>query len=220
MKERIIQCFHAGAKTYEQAADMQRFVAADLANRLPLASPKTVLEMGCGTGVFSQYLIEDYPSASFQLIDIAPAMVDACRQRFSSCPNVSVSCVDIEKINTKSKYDLIVSSMTLHWLQEQLYDMHYLCDLLKPGGKFIFSILGEGSFQEWRKVCQHLQLEDGILLFPSISSLRSHYPQWQFTHRSIPFYFKSAYLFLQSLKQLFYQAAVDMITPMCPSMRH
>src|SRR3990167_4349549 len=202
MKERIVQRFQAGAKTYEQSADIQRQVAANLSKHLPTISPKRILEIGCGTGIFSQYLVSLYPQARLNLLDISSAMVQICQQRFSSYPQIQVSCCDIELFQADEKFDLIVSNMTLHWLQDNLYKMDFLKNLLNQGGGLFFSILGENSFLEWKQICQDLQVEDGLLRFPSLASLRGYYPQWRFTEENIIYCYHSAYAFLHSFKQL------------------
>ena len=217
MKERIIQCFHASAKTYERAADMQRWVAARLASSFPLLMPRNVLEIGCGTGMLSQYLVAAYPHASFSFIDITPAMVKICRQRFSACPGVMVSCADVEALSRDSQFDLIVSNMTLHWLEERIYQLHFLSDLLKPGGELFFSVLGEESFGEWKQVCQDLKMANGILSFPSLGAMRNHYVQWQFTRELISQHYQSAYAFLRSFKQLGTQTPRTGYYPVTPA---
>ena len=58
----IAQSFGARAASYEEHADLQRTVAKRLARLLPpLAAPR-VLELGCGTGLFSRHLLARYPT--------------------------------------------------------------------------------------------------------------------------------------------------------------
>ena len=82
LKKQIIRHFNAGASTYDTTASVQARVAHGLTLRLPNVMPHTVLEIGCGTGLFSQYLPTYFPQASLWLTDIAPAMVAKCRQKF------------------------------------------------------------------------------------------------------------------------------------------
>ena len=48
----------------------------------PLDRPR-VLELGCGTGLFSRHLVERYPEGSFVLTDVAPAMIAQCRRNLA-----------------------------------------------------------------------------------------------------------------------------------------
>ena len=52
------------------------------------------------------------------LTDIAPAMVQISQQRFINKPKVKVICMDGERLTLPSQFDLITSSMTLHWFSE------------------------------------------------------------------------------------------------------
>ena len=71
----VTAAFDASAPSYEAHAGVQRDVAARLARLLPdLARPR-VLELGCGTGLFSRHLVARYPEGRFVLTDAAPAML-------------------------------------------------------------------------------------------------------------------------------------------------
>ena len=47
-----------------------------------LNSPR-VLELGCGTGLFSRHLLRRYPEGRFVLSDAAPAMIAECRRNLA-----------------------------------------------------------------------------------------------------------------------------------------
>ncbi|MGD0531801.1 MAG: methyltransferase domain-containing protein [Methyloceanibacter sp.] len=76
--------FGARATSYEQYADLQRAVAERLARLLPPLARPRVLELGCGTGLFSRHLVARYPGSSFVLSDLAPAMIEECRRNLES----------------------------------------------------------------------------------------------------------------------------------------
>ena len=61
--------FDARAGSYELHAGLQRAVADKLARFLPPLDAPRVLELGCGTGLFSRHLIDRYPDGSFVLTD-------------------------------------------------------------------------------------------------------------------------------------------------------
>ena len=75
----IAQSFGARAASYDEHADLQRAVAERLARLLPQLAAPRVLELGCGTGLFSRHLLARYPDGTFLFTDLAPSMVEQCR---------------------------------------------------------------------------------------------------------------------------------------------
>ena len=49
--------FSKYAHAYDKHAQLQKMMAEKLASFLPNAMPKKVLEIGCGTGMFTKYLL-------------------------------------------------------------------------------------------------------------------------------------------------------------------
>ena len=66
----IAASFGARAESYERHAGLQRAVADKLARLLPELNSPHVLELGCGTGLFSRHLIARYPEGRFVLTDV------------------------------------------------------------------------------------------------------------------------------------------------------
>src|SRR5437762_1931232 len=128
MKRKIIRYFNQGASTYDSAAEVQTYVAQQLVARLENISAKEILEIGCGTGLLSQQLISLFPDASFLLTDIAPVMVETCQNRFMNQPKIKIACLDGETIAVESKFDLITSSMTLHWFDDVTQGLEKIID--------------------------------------------------------------------------------------------
>ena len=40
-----------------------------------------ILEVGCGTGILTEFLIKKYPNASFEITDISGSMLEECKKR-------------------------------------------------------------------------------------------------------------------------------------------
>src|SRR5262245_42880822 len=91
----IAQSFGARASSYEENADLQRAVAERLARLLPPLEAPRVLELGCGTGLFSRHLLASYPAGTFLFTDLAPSMLEQCRLNVSGLgKRVSFEVVD------------------------------------------------------------------------------------------------------------------------------
>ncbi len=162
--------FGARAESYELNAGLQRAVADRLARLLPeLPSPR-VLELGCGTGLLSRHLIKRYPDGSFVLTDVAPAMIAQCRRNLapSGTQHISFEVMDAGEAGGHADLDLIVSSMTLHWLADPVASVERLRRFLAPGGMLLYATLGTDSFAEWRTVLASEGLPSGLADVPPL----------------------------------------------------
>lgn len=99
-----------------------------------------VLDLGAGTGLFSWLILQSYPNARFTLVDIADKMLAIAKKRFADSERqFSFITGDYRKVLPKSPSDLIISSLSMHHLnddeKQQLFKKIYTN--LKPGGAFI-----------------------------------------------------------------------------------
>jgi malonyl-CoA O-methyltransferase len=167
----IAQSFGASAGAYERHADLQRKVAERLALLLPALAAPNVLELGCGTGLLSRHLLARYPDGSFVLTDIAEAMLAECRTNLGPHARVSFALMDGSRPPRQGPFDLIATSMTLHWLTDPVASLQRYRELLAPGGVLLFAALGPESFAEWRRALEAEALPSGIILLPSLPGI-------------------------------------------------
>ncbi|QJD97221.1 class I SAM-dependent methyltransferase [Mucilaginibacter robiniae] len=104
-----------------------------------LPSLKTVLDIGAGTGLFTQFIYQKRPDLHFTLIDISGEMLAVAKERFAGANNVSFHELDFSKGTIEQKYDLIISSLAIHHLEDSLKEALYqnIYNDLNPGGIFI-----------------------------------------------------------------------------------
>ncbi len=171
----VAQSFGARAASYEQHADLQRGIAGRLARLLPpLAAPR-VLELGCGTGLFSRHLLARYPGGTFVLTDLAPSMVEQCRLNLAGAgeKRVSFEVMDAARPTTDGPFDLIAASMTLHWLADPEAALATLRKRLAPNGVLVFATIGGESFPEWRETLAAEGLPSGVVEVPDLPGIVS-----------------------------------------------
>jgi tRNA (cmo5U34)-methyltransferase len=78
-----------------------------------------VLDLGAGTGLFSQHILEKYPRAKFLLYDLADKMLGTARERFADHPDQFEFRVgDYRALNVAHAYDLVISSLSIHHLED------------------------------------------------------------------------------------------------------
>ena len=162
--------FGASAERYERHASLQRAIAGRLARLLPELERPHVLELGCGTGLFSRHLLQRYPGGRFVLTDVAPAMIAACQRNLAALgpANISYEVMDAGEAGGHADLDLIVSSMTLHWLADPIASLERLRRFLAPEGVLLYATLGPGSFAEWREALASEGLPSGLGEIPPL----------------------------------------------------
>jgi len=166
----IAASFGARAESYELHAGLQRAVADKLARFLPELERPRILELGCGTGLFSRHLLRRYPQGQFVLTDASPAMIAECRRNLAAFGAVPISyeVMDAGQAGGHAGLDLIVSSMTLHWLANPIASLERLRHLLAAGGQLLYATLGVESFAEWRATLAREGLPSGLIEIPGL----------------------------------------------------
>lgn len=134
-------------------------VAVDNIN-LSTSSPE-ILDLGAGTGLFSEFILQKYPNAKITLVDLSQKMLDIAQKRFSSNKNITIIQQDFTNFKGEKLYDAVISSLAIHHLEDKakagLYNTIF--SLLKPSGIFINAeqVAGESEYfsllydKEWRK---------------------------------------------------------------------
>jgi malonyl-CoA O-methyltransferase len=202
LKNKVQQRFNKSAITYNSAADLQKRIARTLATTMRELKPKNILEIGCGTGLLSRELLTLFPTAEILLTDIAPNMLNACQKDLNTIANIKTLCIDGEKINLNTQFDLISSSMTMHWFNDFKSSLANLIAHLAPNGVLQFALVGKNSLTEWQQICSAEKWQVGTPNFPSQQSLATMQPGLELNTRIEQITYPNSYLFLKSLQQL------------------
>lgn len=115
-------------------------------------SAPRILDLGAGTGLLAQKVLERYPEAEMFLVDVSEKMLDVARERFAGMPKVQFMLADYTTIDWDGDYDALISSLSIHHLddatKQTLYAKAY--KYLKPGGYFINAdqVLANNSYLE------------------------------------------------------------------------
>lgn len=178
-KRTIIEAFSAAARTYEDEAAVQVRTAerlAGLALAPTLATSPRVLEVGCGTGLLTRRLLAATEGGSFLVTDLSPAMVEQTRAvvRDRRC-RFGVMDGELPDVPPES-FDLVVSSLAAQWFDELHEALARLARCLVPGGRMAISLVGDGSFAEWRTTLADLGLDSGMRDYPDTSALAAMLP--------------------------------------------
>lgn len=79
-----------------------------------------VLDLGAGTGLFSQHIFSKYPQAEFVLCDLAPKMLEVAKERFHQYRGQFEYIVtDYRDYQSSKRFDLVISSLSIHHLADK-----------------------------------------------------------------------------------------------------
>ncbi len=141
------------ARTYDTTSAPQQEWASEVLARLEgVARDATVLDVGCGTGRVTEALLELVPKGRVLAIDASPDMVALARRRLGD--RATVWCQDVHDLELDIPVDAIVSTATLHWVNDHDRLWTLLAGALRPGAVMEIQCGGEGNIKEVRKVIE------------------------------------------------------------------
>lgn len=111
-----------------------------LVNNIPFNSNDklSICDLGSGTGNVTKLLLETFPNATINCIDISPMMVDMAKAKLNN-DDIKYEIADFYEYEFSEKYDIITSSLALHHLvtdddKKMFYKKIY--NALNDGGLF------------------------------------------------------------------------------------
>ena len=150
-KDLIRRRFAKAAGSYAGEARMQRHVArhmaAALRSCLPAQTGWDVLEIGCGTGMFTREYLRTARPAHLLLNDICPEVAPYLADVLAS-PGTRFQACDAEPLPFPAGQNLVASCSAIQWLE---HPGRFLCrcsDLLSEGGYLAFSTFGPQNVRE------------------------------------------------------------------------
>jgi 2-polyprenyl-3-methyl-5-hydroxy-6-metoxy-1,4-benzoquinol methylase len=101
---------------------------------------QSILEVGCGTGLFTERIARLLPDASITATDAFPAMLDIARQRLARYENVRLAQYDAEAPPAfAEKFDVVCGMDIIHHLDDPVLALKNWVAAVKPGATLIFS---------------------------------------------------------------------------------
>jgi malonyl-CoA O-methyltransferase len=153
-RARVRESFDHASARYEAAAGLQGRVAGELLERLgELAlAPRTVLDLGAGTGRATRELKRRYPRALVIALDLAPGMLREARRHMRPWRRFARVCADALRLPLKDgSVDVLYSSLMLQWCQPLEQALAEVRRVLAPEGLFAFSTFGTDTLCELRE---------------------------------------------------------------------
>jgi SAM-dependent methyltransferase len=149
------------------------FVPALGAAALALLGPRPgelILDIGCGDGTLTQQI--SAAGAKAIGLDASPEMVEAARTKGVDAFVADAQALDLEAQGGRfGQFDGAFSNAALHWMLDPAAVARGVFALLRPGGRFVGEMGGEGNVRILRRGIREELTERGY-------SVPAEDPQW------------------------------------------
>jgi trans-aconitate 2-methyltransferase len=154
-------------KQYLQFGAERLRPAIDLLARIPVESPGSVCDLGCGPGTATALLAARWPKARVTGVDSSPAMLEKARGLY---PGISWREDNLETWTPDQPADVLFSNAALHWIDRHESLLPRLAGFLSPEGVLAVQIpfnfeapihtsvddtIRDGPFRERLEPCLH-----------------------------------------------------------------
>lgn len=164
----IHRCFSRALKTYDAHAHAQHRINLHLAGLLPAYADRhydRLLEIGCGSGRFTQALQSQCTAYEWVLNDLCDDCQERVRPLFSGLP--PVFCIgNAEEEAFPGTFNLIASASAFQWMKDLPRLFRKLAAALSPGGVLLFNTFTPDNLHEIKT------LTGCGLTYPSPTQLR------------------------------------------------
>jgi len=166
-----------------------------------LQSNLDIIEIGCGTGILTEKIIQRYPNKNVVLIDQSKAMLDACRNKFIKNNNITYINDNAEYIFNTNLYTanpkVFLSNMCMHWLQDINL---FLEKLISFKHKIAFTIPTTNSFLYWQNIHAELNINCHLQNLISMQQIQQFNYIKDIKYINIPLVYSSILDFIKHFK--------------------
>jgi malonyl-CoA O-methyltransferase len=152
-KNRIKTCFNKAWRSYDNYASVQKMVcekSIEMVNQLNREFTE-VADFACGTGISTQYLINNIRHKKIYAIDFSEKLIDVARKK-PGCGSAEYILADFDSLLfPQNTVDMIFCNMGLQWSLNLKNTLTLFNSYIKESGIIIFSIPLQGTFIEMRK---------------------------------------------------------------------
>ena len=160
-KEAMKRNFGRYATEYDAYATVQQTVGAELLKRLdmPEDAVKRMIDIGCGTGIYTAMLRQRFSRADILAVDICGTMIHVAREKLSDA-NITFVVDDAETMPLDGRFDLITSNACFQWFDDSQAALGRYKGHLTDHGVVAFSVFGPETFRQLRQALGELFGQD------------------------------------------------------------
>jgi malonyl-CoA O-methyltransferase len=165
---KIAKSFGSASQSYDVSSRLQRYTGKHLMSMLPNRSDLTVVDLGSGTGFFTDILASKFQKTIG--IDISTKMLAFAQENRSK----EISWLEADAYHLPfqdNSIDVIYSNLVIQWCDHLDNLITEIMRVLKPGGLFIFSTLLDGTLHELKSSWAQVDNEKHVIDFKTQDSM-------------------------------------------------
>ena len=167
---KIAKSFGSASASYDISARLQRYSGKHLMPWLPNRNDLTVLDLGSGTGFFTDLLASSYQQVMG--LDISKDMLIFAQENRNQA--ICWLEADAYKIPLQdNSIDFIYSNLMIQWCDPLDLVLNEVMRVLKPGGLFIFSTLVNGTLFELKSAWAQVDDDEHVIDFKAEREVRA-----------------------------------------------
>jgi len=167
---KIAKSFGSASQSYDVSARLQRYSGKHLMPWLPNRNDLNVIDLGCGTGFFTDVLSGRYQQVIG--LDISTNMLSFAK----SSRNKSIHWIEADAYKlpfADKSIDLVYSNLMIQWCEHLDIVIKEILRVLKPGGLFIFTTLIEGTLFELKSSWAQVDQDKHVIDFKTETELEN-----------------------------------------------
>ncbi len=133
---------------YAQHSKSQETWARELLTQIDLRPTDIVLDIGCGDGRTTAVIARSVPQGYVIGIDLSANMIAHATTQHSQTNNLRFTRADAAALPFTSEFTVVFSNATLHWLPDQRAAVQGIARALRPQGRAIAQLGGQGNVAE------------------------------------------------------------------------
>jgi trans-aconitate 2-methyltransferase len=139
--------FEWNADEYSKHSSAQEKWAKELLAKLKLMGNEEVLDVGCGDGKVTAEIAVIVKNGRVKGVDNSEEMIKLARDKYPAAryTNLSFEVMDAKKLELNSKFDVVFSNATLHWVNDHRKVFEGINRSLRTGGRFLIQTGGTGN---------------------------------------------------------------------------
>jgi len=166
---KIARSFGSASVSYDTSARLQRYCGKHLMPWLPNRNDLSVLDLGSGTGFFTELLASRYQQVTG--LDISKKMLHFAKDN----RNKSIRWLEADayKIPLQdNSIDFVYSNLMIQWCDPLDLVLNEVMRVLKPGGLFVFSTLVDGTLFELKSAWAQVDNDQHVIDFKTESEIK------------------------------------------------
>lgn len=171
-KQAVADSFSKAALHYDQFSQLQRDIGRQLISKIAPQQATDIIDLGCGTGYFSEKLATKFPHATITCFDLSQVMLAQVKKRDINHAIFQQGDIDKLPFNNNS-VDVIYSNLVVQWSEDLALCLMQIKNSLKKGGQAYISSLLNGTLNELTEAWKNVDNNAHTNQFLTLTSIKT-----------------------------------------------